>query len=291
MDIRHKLYPYPVLSAFSDDYVDSQFISNVQVDKNIKEIVFTINILMDNKKLINLIEEEKAEYLIHIECSQTSYRAIFTTKEIEIVKNIPESKLNGKVAICSFIVAKEYLEEYTNDSFNEDYENTSFNIDRGSILAIGGQINVEITKEAEELSKIPSVFSILRRDTDENTCMKIEINSDKIKLWLSKKDFNNYISMANIPNFQPILHSILIVPALIYTFETLKSLGSNGMDEYDSYRWFKAFEKMFKKWNIKFDCEVLEKEGSYELAQKILDYPISRALVSLINIGVEDEEA
>lgn len=290
MDIRYKLFPYPVLSPFSDDYVSSGFIAEVQVVRDIKEIVFHLNVLMDDGQLQRLIEEEKAEYVFHIECSQTSYRTILSTKDTENIKRIAESELNGKVSVCSFIVAKENLKNYTNENFNQDYGKAAFTIEKGSVLAIGGQTNVEITKEVEELTKIPSIFSILRRDTDDSIGMQIDINGDKIKLWLSNEEFYNYASATNMPAFQPVLHSILVLPALIYTFETLKNAGVEGIDEYGSYRWFKAIERILNKSEIGFNAETLENITSYELAQKILDLPVNRALASLTSIGMEDEE-
>lgn len=286
MDIRYKLFPYPVLSSFSDDYINCRFVTEVRAVRDIKDIVFYLNILMDNAELQSLIEAGKAEYVFHIECSQTSYRSIVRTVEFENIKRIPESKLNGKVTICSFIVAKEYLKNYTNSLFNCDYGNMSFNIERGSILAIGGQTNIEIIKETEELSKIPSIFSIIRLDTDENIGMKFELGRDKITIQLPNETFYNYKNSINMPAFQPVLHSMLIMPALIYVFETLKCAG---IEEYETYRWFKGIERILKKSDIDLNADTLENNPSYELAQKLLDLPIDRALKSLLNVGVEED--
>jgi hypothetical protein len=40
MDIRYKLFPYPMLSNFTDDYEKSGFISEVKVVRDINELVF-----------------------------------------------------------------------------------------------------------------------------------------------------------------------------------------------------------------------------------------------------------
>lgn len=287
MDIRYKLFPYPMLSNFTDDYEKSGFISEVKVVRDINELVFYFDVLLDNDELNNLIKQNKVEFVFHIECSQTSYRQIVKTSETENVRRIPESKLNGRVNVCSFIVAKESIPNYINSCFNKDYEGLSFHIERGGILAIANQFNIDITKETEDLSKIPSIFSILRRDSDEDLGMQIEIDGDKIKLWLHNEAFNNYKNISNLPVFQPLLHSALILPALIYTFEVLKS---SGTEEYEMYRWFRAIEQTLKKSDIELNKEVLENRPSYELAQKLLSSPISRGLKSIMNIGMEDEE-
>lgn len=287
MDIRYKLFPYPVLSTLSDDYIKCGFITEVRAVKDINDIVFYLNILMDNDEIQGLIADGKMEYVFHIECSQTSYRSIVGMVELEKIKRIPESKLNGKVTICSFIVAKEDLKNYTNKSFNSDYGDMNFNIEKGSIVAIGGQTNVEIIKETEELSKIASIISIIRLDTDENIGMKIEISRDKITIQLPNETFYNYRNSVNMPLFQPVLHSMIIMPALIYVFENLKNAG---IEEYETYRWFKAIDRILKKSNIELNNDSLDNKPSYELAQMLLDLPIDRALKSLLTVGAEDEE-
>lgn len=287
MDIRYKLYPYPVLSSFSDDYIDCSFISDIKVVRDIRDIVIKMNVLMDNAELQNLIDSNKAEYLFHIECSQTSYRSVLKTCDTENIKRIAESKLNGKVSICSFIVAKENIPNYTNSEFNEDYGNMVFNISKGSILGIGGQTNIDITKEMDEMSKIPSIFSILRRDINDNEGMQIDINGDKIKIWLSNEDFYNYKNICNMPLYLPVLHSMIILPTLLYAFEILKQ---NGTDEYESYRWYKSIDKTLKKSELSLDNECLENIPTYQLSQKLLDLPIKRALSSILIIEEEDEE-
>ena len=120
MDIRHRLYPYPVLSDMTNDYVNSSFGMQLEVSQGMKEICLSIALQLDNKEIEQLIDEGEAEYVIHIECSYTSYRTVIKTDESEIQKRIPEHKLNGKVAICTFIVAKKEIPQYYNSSFNED---------------------------------------------------------------------------------------------------------------------------------------------------------------------------
>lgn len=286
MDIRYKLFPYPVLSDFSDDYISSGFISEVRAARDVNEVVFYINALIDNDELINLINEELAEFVFHIECSQTSYRSILCSKENENILRIPESKLSGKVTVCSFIVAKENINDFTNKWFNKDYEGMLFNIEKGNILAIGGQTDVNIIKELEELSKIPSIFSILRRDTNDNIGMEIEIEGEKIRLWLPNEEFYSYQLLVKHPDIQPSIHAMMVFPALIYTFEKLRN---EGIEEYENLRWFKSIEWVLKKSDIILNKDTLELKTSYELAQKLLNLPINRALKALVNIEEDDE--
>lgn len=287
MDIRHRLYPYPVLSDMTNDYVNSSFGMQLEVSQGMKEICLSISLQLDNKEIEQLIVEGKAEYVIHIECPYTSYRTVIKTDENETQKRIPEHKLNGKIAICTFIVAKKKIPQYYNSSFNEDYGDMHFSLNRGNIMGIGGQINIEITKEVEELSKIPSIFTICRCAADIDESMKFDITGEKIAITLCNRSFENYKVLSGFPAMLPVLHSMLIVPALIYTFEMLRK---EGISEFEDLRWFKSIKRTLNKNNMILNEELLNTIPSFELAQKSLDLPVNRAFDALVSIDTTDEE-
>ena len=79
MDIRNRHFPYPVLSDFSDDYVDAGFLTEIKLARELNDIIFSFTSLLDNNELLELISEDKAEYVYHLECSQTSFRKIVKT--------------------------------------------------------------------------------------------------------------------------------------------------------------------------------------------------------------------
>ena len=57
MDIRHRLYPYPVLSDMTNDYVNSSFGMQLEVSQGMKEICLSIALQLDNKEIEQLIDE------------------------------------------------------------------------------------------------------------------------------------------------------------------------------------------------------------------------------------------
>jgi len=163
----------------------------------------------------------------------------------------------------------------------------SFHLHRGNIIAIGGQANIKVTKEVEELSKIPSIFTICRNAEDIDDSMKIDITGEKIVIVLCAKSFGNYKMLTGMPQMLPVLHSMLIVPTLIYTFEKLKSEGTS---DFEDLRWYKSIERTLKKHNLTLNAELLESMPSFELAQKSLDLPVDRALEALATQDTADEE-
>ena len=287
MDLSHRLFPYPVLAEFLDGYVDNKFISEASIEKIRNTITFRLESIIENKTLKNLIENDKARYMFHIECPQTSYREVIKTKEELTYYEVEEGRIVGKVQICVFIVAIDEIYNYTNETFVSDYKDISFNLEKGNILAIGGQFNITVDKEKEELGKIPSIFSILRKVTKEEKDLSVDIYDNKVKIWLPEKEYYNYQKIARVPSLQPVLHSMIVLPVLIYIFEEIKKGGIDGFEE---YRWFKSIKKSLGIEKINLNSDTLNQYTSIFLAQKLLNIPLSRALHNLIQDNNDEGE-
>ena len=158
MNIEYRLYPYPVLTYFSDDYVNSSFTSNLKVGRKGEEIIFHLTANTDDEKLLKLIKEEYAEFVFHIECPSTSYRTIVKSKLGFENISIHESLLNNRINICFFIIAKTQIDNYTNKNFNVDYQDILFNLEKANILAIAKPFNIEIEKEKDD----PGAMAVMR---------------------------------------------------------------------------------------------------------------------------------
>ncbi|MBZ9623245.1 hypothetical protein G9F71_010305 [Clostridium sp. FP2] len=287
MDLRHKLFPYPVLAEFLDDYIDNKFISEASIEKIRDNITFKLESKIENKTLKNLIDNDKARYMFHIECPQTSYRTVVKTKDELTYHEVEAGKMVGKVQICVFVVAIDEVYNYVNETFVSDYKGIDFNLEKGNILAIGGQFNITVDKEKEELGKIPSIFSVLRKITKEEKDLSVDIYDNKVKIWLPEKEYYNYQKMARVPTLQPALHSMIVLPVLIYIFEEIKKGGIDGFEE---YRWFKSIRKSLAIEKINLNSDTLNQHTSISLAQKVLNMPLTRALDNLIRGNNEEGE-
>lgn len=286
MNIEYKLYPYPVLNYFSDDYINSIFTSNLSVSKQGNSIILDLTANTDDEGLLELIGKGLADYVFHIECSSTSYRNIVKSHSGKETITIPESKLDNKVNICFFIVAKKDLENYSNKNFNQDYEGISFNIDKANILAIARQFNIDIEKEKDNLAQVPSIFLIIKKESDKKDGIEIDMLQDKLQIFLSKRDYERYALLSK-GSYQPLLHSSIIFPALIYVFENLRK---SDLETFEDFNWFKTVKKVLYNIDIDLNQETLEREYSYDLAQKIINYPVSRSLEAMLTFETEEEE-
>ena len=263
---------------------------DLSYERDIKRLKLNISFKLNNKTLEKMILDEKAQYVIHIECPKTSYRKIITTTEKILSENLKDENILGKIQVTSFIVVKENILDYENESFNSDYFGMKFNLEKGTILAIGDSYKIDVDKEKESLGNVPSIFTICKKMTTDETGINIEYNMNKIRIDLNIFDYERYTQLVSSSNqFIDIINCSLIFPTLIYVFEKLK----NEFDEIEEsdYRWFKALKNIFEKYGYRFNQELFENETSLQLAQKILDFPFSKSLIALqfgLDEGVDE---
>jgi hypothetical protein len=289
MEIKYRLYPYPVLWNKNDDYKKpSKFLVEIEAKENFKNIKLKINFLLKDKEIENLIKENKAEYVVHIEATSTYFRELISTREAEINYDLKDNDILGRLQMSFFILAKEDILDYKNSNFNEDYSGESFNLKKGNIIAIADSYRFDIEKNDDNLEKVSSIFSICQKETVEQTGMTVDMNSDKIRIALNKTDYINYHQLSQNSNNINIINSIIILPALIFIFEQLKK--DFDENDFSDYKWFRALGKIFEKNNQSLNKELLENQLSIDLAQRILNYPIERAFNSLKDENDGDDE-
>ncbi len=291
MIIKKRHYPYPVLTPYSDDYTGSEFkIEKIDQSQQIGEYIFTIQLFLNNKEILDLIEEKTAKYVVHIECSRTSFRRTYSSSNNEIIINIKEYEIDGKVEINCFIIASNPIIKYKNDLFHNDYEDLSFNIDTGQFIAISNPANIYITKDTDDLRKLSSIIMVSAvSELDEE--VRYDLDGERIYIRLSEEYYKLYTYLTNSPaNIRP-LHSMIIYPALIYVFQELKEDADNDFDTYAEKKWFQSLRLKLKNKGTELNRELFERDGfqPYQIAQKILDNPVSNALKAIYDTDQEVE--
>ena len=196
----------------------------------------------------------------------------------EKVKDIllKDKDVNGIVQICSFVIAEKDIDKYTNESFAADYRGWKFNIEKGCILAIGNQYNVRINKIRDDLANTSSIFSIVpNADQTENNLL-VDLGQQKIVISLPEKTYQQYYNIQGYIDIQPAMHSMIIVPALVYVFSELRS--TENLEEMEYYRWYRSLKKACNGIGINIDEEGLKKMDLFKVAQQLLNSPISKAI-------------
>lgn len=288
MLIRHKYYPYPVVAKGSDSYVDTEFSTDVTPVYEGYNVKFILTASINNDEINQLISSGKAAFAFHFECAQTCFRKVITTDDNQKEVLIHQKNLSGIVQVCAVIVALEDINNYKNDKFSADYKGIPFNISKGCILAIGSQFSFDIQKEKDELENADSIFTIVPIKDDSSIALEVETaGTKKITIRIPQASYNIYKRMSNNLILQPLMHSMIIVPALVEVLDELKSAGENFYI-YEDCRWYKSLNNTYKKlFGKMLDQEELSTINSFYTAQILMDSPIVKALDNLV---VTEEE-
>lgn len=284
MEIRHKLYPHPVLWEDTDDYINSKFNVDVKFASAGDKYNFTITFDLVNAELEKMIEEEKVEYLVHVECPLTGYREIITSNSNICVIGIESRNLLNKLFICSFLVVKDKIEGYSNTNFNPDYEGITFDLNKAVILAIAEQKVFNIQKKTNN-SSATSIFTLVK-DLDAKQA-RIDLGGDKIIIALNENDYTQYSQ--NKFNSK-IVNSFIIFPTLVYALSSAKT-NLEDMNE-SSPLWFETIKERLEKHFNKNLQDIFEESTEFELAQIIMQQPIElsfKALDDLNDMLVEED--
>ena len=284
MDIKYRLYPYPVLASFNDDYKNSRFHVNAECVLDGFDICIYYSVELENNQIQKLISKGKACLVFHLESARTGYREAKETDKLKGKIVIKDSLLNGDLNFCPFIIAKESIQGYFNNDFNEDYTDP-VNLEKGYLIAIGNQMIWSINKNNVDLLNSSSPFKIGLNPDESVSNMVVEFESQpKIRILLSSKDLSCYKNMNDTPELKSILNSAVVVPALIYVLSELKQCDDMET-AFGSLSWYLAIKESYLK-NFKKDITTdLFNENVFELAQKMLKTPINDAFEDLTTLG------
>ena len=284
MDLRYKLYPYPVLTKYTDDYTDSKFDVEMINTLDGKYVKLNFSAQLENAGLTKLLEKNDIHFLYHLECSQTGFRTDITTSKHELIHLIENNKLRGRLQICTFIVAINDLPKFKNENFHEDYRGFTFAIEKGCIIGVGDQFNVDIEEDPFELENTPSIFSIIKNLDPEAQGMLVDMGQSKIIIKIPEKSFYSLDSIKHIPQIQPTINSLTIIPALLYVLEEVSKRPIDERYDDSQYGWYRAINKALKqKFDCEFETEAFSNLNMIEVAQKLINSPLDDALAAMFS--------
>ncbi len=281
MEIKNRLFPYPVLSEDTDDYVDSSFSVEVSVEQGLNDITFTFSINLDNTGVQSLVNHGDAHFAIHLECSKTSYRKLLISSQRSIVFHVSTTRLSGDVTLVGMIIAKKDIAYYKNSSLNSDYANSDILIPRAGIIAYQNMPKVRVTKNYEELKTTDSFFSIIKRakDNDDIHAIEFELTQEKIRIVVDESIYKAYIRYSMDDSAKDLLWSLLLMPAIVFMLERLRV---DGIDNYEETEWYQKIAESYNVQGIDFEETVMDVNIPItNIAQEMLRLPIGKSFENM----------
>ena len=290
MQINPRAYPHPVLAHWGDDIIDSTFQGVVTGSGAKNAYIFEAVFKTNNADLLTLVEQKKAMYAVHVECTSTRYRNLFKSQEERFSFEISAALIDGKVDVCSFILASTLIDRYRNTNFHSDYGKSSFQVKKGDTLAVAPDQIIEATKKHDPLRRVSSIFSIVQNDSEKATGMDINTVGPKVVVSLSKPNFDASLSLRHSVAYHPVLIGSIIVPALVEVLDRLRRAAQEGnLEMYTDFRWFLVIDRKLREKNIRLaeDPESFT-DSSLKIAHEILGQPLRLSLNGLRAMTEDD---
>lgn len=283
MEIRNRLFPYPVLCEDTDDYISGGFTIDTEiVSQDVNSLVLRFTMNLDNVGLKTQITQGRAEYIIHIECSKTAFRTVIHTFSDEETYRISSSRVNGEVSLLGMVVSKKDIPFYRNNTLNLDYSDIDLMIPRAAILAYYNMPKINVLKNYEELAQEESLFSVVREmrlDQNEERSVHFSLDPDRIKIFVDEEVYSAYIQYQNNLSMRPLILAVLVMPALTFMVETLRR---EGYEEYENCRWFLRFSKFYRQQGKDFIDDIVEGEMMItDIVQELLQLPIGKTFLNM----------
>lgn len=277
-----KLFTHPVLSSDNDDYSDSFFDLELKVENVFRESRLKFDIKLINDDLNQLINDGKAVILIKIDCPFTCFRFPIITTDKQSEKCISSSQLSGKVTVVAYIVAKDNIKGFTSNYFNDDYSGITFDFSKGDILAESSMLKFDVPKVNQNIDDSPSIITIQEDEKLNGRPAEVRLDDDLIAIRMGTEEFSNYNLLYKQPQMRNVIFSMIVIPALMTVFATLKH---DGPENYYTKRWFNVISKsMGSEITMNEDRIDFKDYSSFELAQLSLSNPLGLAFKSILEI-------
>ena len=241
-------YPYPVLYMNNHDYAgESSFHTSIDVSHSFGEVKISVEFHLKDEVITKLIDEGSCVYLIHVECSTTSFRQAFQTKQKSIEVSIPTEQLRGKIEIHSFIIALNRIENYENQTLNDWFKEIQpITFEKGNLLGIGEAIETTLFEDDSEMLNLPSIVKVSKSYSHE--FMEVEMHSNILTISLPEYEYNQYATNAN-SRLKNTIISAVILPSLVYVFSKLKE----NREDVEEYTWYQVLVKIFDENNFQIE--------------------------------------
>ena len=297
MQLKNKLFPYPVLNSNTmlSTYPGKIFAFNYTLDENIEAVLLQdVRFSTNSEYIKSLYKQGIIEVVCVIECSQSVSRRCEIIYEQGKTIELAKADYNGKIEISMFAYAKENFEMKA-DEFQSDYHGLSSKIDKYDIVGANDGIVFKINYLDKEDSASKSIFSItIDESLDDDAGYNVSYLGKKIEIYMSRKQFEKYNVVYASQDFKEVFFNMLLVPVLTEALTSIRAEleSESDLDDIcDKYAWFYSIKRGYKK---QFNKELIKSDylemSPIVLAQQLLGNPLGYALTNIVKTINENKE-
>jgi hypothetical protein len=219
MELKNRIFPYPIYNSIDkeNDYSSKPFEVSISMEKDIKNGLLKLSIswMVYEKALENEIFEGRVAFALHIECPSTTFYLLKKTTEKDFSLEIKLNDLNQSVQVVSMLIATKTVQNFSSPNLEGLFKNQTFYFEEGNILGIGDSYKINIKKDEDKVKQIKSLFEInFHSEDNKRISYSIATDSNKIHIFIPRKDYEFYDSASQNPSLKSTLDSLFIVPVL-----------------------------------------------------------------------------
>ena len=278
MQIRNRLFSYPVYSNSVDDYKVNSFSFDYEVESNEEMLNIKYKVNLANKYVLNQLQTNIINLTLLVECAKTAYRNLFVLQDFNGTVSIPASALSAKVELCCLLLANKDFIINSKNGISDDYSNNTFEIKRGYIVGFDNSYSFIVDKDKEDDTKASSILSVVKK-LDLEDYMDVDLDNDnKIKIQLGDEMYQRFVQLQGQDKL-PVVHSMIVLPTLVFVIDQLKD--SEARNTYQDYYWYRCIAKMLENLHMGIDSIAFANKTSLAIAQELLKLPLKNALINL----------
>jgi hypothetical protein len=266
-----KNFPHPVLDPTAEDYPSCAIQFRATMFSSPTAYRFSVAFDMGSDTLASEIQSGNASYAVQVDCRWTSFRKVYKFSTAETMIEIPENQLRDGVQLRPYVLANRDF-TLASKEFDALFSAMSFPIRRGYVLAWDNPHEFFAEKSLDDLKNISSILQIVRSQKA-NVPVEYNLNSDKIEISLSEADFEAYSNYKKFPAYRNSFMCMLALPAVATALTDYLEAGTDKI----AFRWVRVLKRRIEDLNLPPEAD----KDPWELAQKILDLPITRAIQSI----------
>jgi hypothetical protein len=238
--LSHKAFPYPVLRAETDDYVDVEFKADLKITLEDGETEQMLHInggyTLTEPSIEQQIERGSARALLDIENTATLFRKAYTLRPSDTDIKIPVSEFDQTLEITPFIVAEKNISDFSSASLNPEFGAMAFEFKPGDMIAFDFTIikNFEFSSLSfENLLKISTSPDV------DDFCYEIDASGSIINVHMGKKCYEIWRNKYSDTQNRPFLAMSIYKDAVFAALDRML----NGEDEgNDGIRWMSTLK-------------------------------------------------
>ena len=251
--------------------------------------VFATEVTLDDDTIKSLVSNGSAEFLLHLECRRTFYRAVFGSSVPKWEVSVEGPELFGEVEASLLIIAKKDVDAYRHPFQHADYENKAFDLAIGEPFAVAETRLFDAFNEPDTLRKLSSILNI-RKGDDSISDMQVISEGERIIVVLPSPEYANYCALRGGKLMAGVLANAVVLPALLQGLHYLRNLDDDTLRDFKtSHRWARLVLNRLDQMGINGLDVDGDGGGCLRAAQQLLRGPLRRSLADLHSL-LEDPD-